>query len=163
MARLVKKSTTGAKKAVAAEVVPDFLPNTLRICAAADEHKAIDIRAYNVQGLTLVADVFVICGAASEPQVRAIFRAVKDSMAEAGVRALHTELALKGVWSVIDYGDIIFHLFRGEARTFYDLDGLWADAPLIDWNPGPSVAKASSARKKSKPAAAKAALGKKKS
>ena len=155
MARLVKKATRGAKKAVAAEAVPDFLPNTLRICAAADEHKAVDIRAYDVRGLTLVADVFVICGAASEPQVRAIFRAVTDSMAEAGVRALHTELTLKGGWSVLDYGDIIFHLFRAEARTFYDLDGLWADAPLIDLH---------LAGKKSKPAAAKkAALGQKKS
>lgn len=159
MARLVKKSTTGAEKAVAAEAVPDFLPNTLRICAAADEVKAIDIQAYDLRGLTLVADAFVICGAASEPQMRAIFRAVKDSMAAVGVRALRTEVALKGVWSVIDYGDIIFHLFREEARAFYDLDGLWADAPLIDWDPGLPVA---GAGKNSKPAA-KAALGRKKS
>jgi len=134
LARLVKKSAPDAQAASAVDSTPDFLLNTLRICSAADEYKAIDIRAYDVQGLTLVADVFVICSAASEPQVRAIFRGVKDSMAAAGIRALRTEIAFKGGWSVIDYGDILFHLFREEARAFYDLDGLWADAPVIDWN-----------------------------
>jgi ribosome-associated protein len=111
---------------------PDFYPNVVRICELADAHKAIDIRAYDVRGLTLIADAFVICSAASEPQLRAIMNAVLVGMKEVGLKALHTEGTFKGGWVVLDFSDIIFHVFREEAREFYDLDGLWGDAPLIE-------------------------------
>ena len=120
---LVKKAKTSQ---------PDFLPNTVRIGALAADHKAIDIRAYDVRGLTLIADVFLICSAASEPQLRAIFNGVKEGMKALGVGALHTEGRVHGGWLVMDYGNIVFHIFREEAREFYDLDGLWGDAPEVD-------------------------------
>jgi len=101
----------------------------MRIAALAAQHKAIDIRAYNLDGLTVVADAFVLCSAASEPQLRAIFNAVREGLREDGFRPLHTEGSFQGGWLVIDYGAVVFHLFREEARVFYDLDGLWADAP----------------------------------
>jgi len=128
LARLVRKKRNDA----AAEPEPDFLPNVLRIGSLAAKYKAIDMKAYNVQGLTLIADAFVVCSAASEPQLRAIFDGVREGMKEIKVAPIHTEGVFNGGWLVIDYGNIIFHVFRREAREFYDIDGFWGDAPLVD-------------------------------
>ena len=125
MPKLVKKS---------AKIEPDYFPKTRRAASLASDFKADDILAYDVQGLTLIADSFVICSARSEPQMKAIANGVRDGMKEVGVRALHTEGTPQDGWLVLDFGDVIFHVFRTEARKFYDLDGLWADAPRIDLN-----------------------------
>ena len=119
------------KKTVAQEPQEDFLPNALRIAACADQYKAMDIRAYDVRGLTMLADVFLVCHAASEPQMRAISHAVVDGLKEIGIRPLHEEGTFHGGWMILDYGSVIVHIFREEARAFYDLDGFWADAPLL--------------------------------
>ena len=111
---------------------PEFLPKVLRITSLAARFKAIDIKAYDVRGLTLIADSFVLCAAASEPQFRAIYKGVREGMKEAGIAPLNAEGNFRGAWLVLDYGTVIVHIFREEAREFYDLDGLWSDAPLID-------------------------------
>lgn len=126
MPRLVKKKGTQE------ETQPDFLVNTLKIAALAAERKAGDIKAYDVHELTVVADIFVLCSATSEPQLRAIFNEVRDGMKQVGVAPLHSEGTFSGGWMVIDYGSVIFHLFRKEAREYYDLDGLWGDAPQVE-------------------------------
>ena len=123
MARLTPKSS---------ERTPDFLPHVLRIGTIAADYKAIDLRAYDVRDLTLIADSFVICSAASEPQFKAIANGIRDRMKKAGVRLLRSEGEPRGGWRVLDYGIVIVHIFREEARAFYDLDGLWGDAPAID-------------------------------
>jgi ribosome-associated protein len=97
----------------------------------AAKHKAGDLKAIDVRNLTVVADAFVICSAASEPQMRAISNEVREGMRELGVSPLHSEGSYDGNWLVIDYGTVIFHLFRQEAREFYDLDDLWGDAAQI--------------------------------
>ncbi len=108
------------------------MPNTRRIADLAYHVKASDIRAYDVRGLTLVADALIICGASSQPQFRAILNTIKVGMKDIGIAPLHAEGESTGGWLVLDYGAIIVHIFRTEAREFYDLDGLWADAPRID-------------------------------
>lgn len=123
MAKLTKKQGVSE---------PDFLPNTRRVAALAADHKAYDLRAYDVRTVTIMADSFVVCSAKSEPQAKAILNGVKEGMKEIGVRALHTEGRPDSAWMVLDYGDIILHIFREEARAYYDLDGLWGDAPVID-------------------------------
>lgn len=129
MPRLVRKKKAGA---TAKETVPDFVPRARKIGEAAWKLKARDIRAYDVRDLTVVADSLVLCSASSEPQLKAIYTEVKEGMREEGIRALRSEGSFKGGWLVIDFGDIVFHLFREEARQFYDLDGLWGDAPRVD-------------------------------
>ena len=124
MPRLVKKN-------VAVETAEPFILNTRMMAALAVGKKARDIRAYDVRGLTVVADAFLLCTVTSEPQMKAVFNAVKEGLKEAGVAPLHTEGATQDGWLLLDYGSVILHLFREQARTFYDLDGLWADAPEI--------------------------------
>ncbi len=123
MAKLVKKSASAEAQ---------FLPDILRIASLADECKAKDIKAYDVRGLTLIADCLVLCSATSEPHFKALFNSTKEGMKEIGVAPLRAEGVLHGQWRVLDYGGIIVHIFREESRAFYDLDGLWADAPQID-------------------------------
>lgn len=124
MPRLVRKRR-GARE-------PEFLAHTHRVAAAAADHKALDLKAYDVRDLTLIADCFVVCSAASEPQMKAIYQSVRRQMKEVGVEPLHAEGVPSDSWLVLDFGAVIFHVFRMEAREFYDLDGLWGDAPLID-------------------------------
>ena len=122
MAKLVKK-----KKAE-----PEFFANVRRMAALATELKAGDIRAYDVRGLTDFTDALILCSAASEPQMRAIHDRLLTGMKEIGVAPFASEGTPGGGWIVIDYSDVVFHLFSEQVREFYDLDGLWGDAPLID-------------------------------
>ena len=101
------------------------------IAELAAEKKAKSIKAYNVTGLTLTTDALVICTATSEPHIKAVFNAVKEGMKADGARPVYTEGSFKDGWLLIDFGDVIFHVFREAAREFYDLDGLWADAPTL--------------------------------
>jgi len=123
LAKLVRKSKS---------TEPDFLPNTLRIAECAAKHKARDIRAYDLRGLTVMADVFVICSASSEPQVKAIYNSIRMGMKEIGILPRGAEGDAGAGWLLIDFGNIIVHVFREKAREFYDLDGLWGDAPEIN-------------------------------
>ncbi len=129
MAKLVRKKKTAE---AVVDAAPDFVANVLRIASLAAKYKAIDLKAYDVRGLTVIADAFVVCSAASEPQLRAIHDGVREGMKEIKVAPLRSEGAFTGGWLVIDYGDIIFHVFRQESREFYDIDGFWGDAPLMD-------------------------------
>jgi len=112
---------------------PDDNPAALarRIAALAAEHKATDIRALDVRDVTLLADSFVLCSANSEPQLKAICNAIKDGMKDDGWKPLHSEGATSDGWIVLDFGVAIVHIFRVEAREFYQLDDLWGDAPAI--------------------------------
>lgn len=119
-----------AKKRMATAAKP-YLANTLRIAILAAGKKAKDIKAYDVQGMTTIADSFVICTATSEPQLKAIVSSIREGMKEIAVAPLRMEGALSGGWFLIDYGEIIVHVFREQPRDFYDLDGMWGDAPEI--------------------------------
>lgn len=110
----------------------DFMPDVFRMASLAAGIRAIDLKALDVRELTIVADCFVICSAASQPQFKAIYNAVKEGMKEIGVAPLHSEGELTGGWVILDYANIIFHVFREETREYYDLDGLWGDAPLLE-------------------------------
>lgn len=116
----------------APEAAPDFLPNLYRIAEIAAQFKAINIKAYDVRGLTLVTDCFLMCSASSDRQLKAIFNGIREGMKEAGIGPTTTEGDFEGSWLLLDYGDVIVHIFREEAREFYDLDGLWGDAPMIE-------------------------------
>lgn len=109
----------------------ELLEKVLQVAEIAAEKKAGDIRAYDVRGLTLMADAFVICSTSSEPQLRAVAAAAREDMKDLGHAVLRVEGDHHCGWLIVDYGDVIFHVFREQSRTFYDLDRMWADAPEI--------------------------------
>jgi ribosome-associated protein len=109
-----------------------YLANVRRMAALAADKKAEHIRAYDVQGETAVTDCFLNITVTSEPQMKAVMNNIREGMRDVGVRPLRIEGDFHGGWVLMDYNDIIVHLFRKEAREFYDLDGVWADAPAVE-------------------------------
>lgn len=99
---------------------------------AADGKKASDIVVFDVSGLTPVADYFVICSGHSTLQVRAIADAVQEGLDRAGERLLHLEGYERGRWVLLDYGDVVVHVFLDEDREYYNIERLWADAPRLE-------------------------------
>jgi ribosome-associated protein len=105
-----------------------------RACAAAAaDKKAVDIVVLDLRGISTFTDYFVICSATSEPQVKAISSAVREQVRERlGRKPLSEDGYPVSQWVILDYGDVIVHLFQGEKRTFYDLENLWSDAKRVD-------------------------------
>lgn len=100
-----------------------------KIAAAANDKKAKDILLLNMEGLSPVTDFYVICSASNSTLVKAIADNIEDKLAEAGVHPTHKEGYADARWVLLDYGDVIAHVFLEEERDFYNLEQLWADAP----------------------------------
>ncbi|RPH50173.1 MAG: ribosome silencing factor [Desulfobacteraceae bacterium] len=93
--------------------------------------KALNIVALDVRGLTSVADFFIVCSGRSNRQVAAIADFVERTLKKAGIKPLSVEGKNEGLWVLLDYGDVIIHVFYETVRKFYDLEGLWSDAKRV--------------------------------
>ena len=102
-------------------------------CAASvlDRKKADDIRVLSVSDLTILADYFIICSAPSTTQVKALADALEEEMDKQGESLLKKEGKQGLNWILMDYGDVIVHIFYSETRDFYSIDRVWADAPRL--------------------------------
>ncbi|MBQ4518385.1 MAG: ribosome silencing factor [Clostridia bacterium] len=99
-----------------------------------DSKKAKDIKVLEVTGLTLLADYFVICSATSTTQVKALGDTLEEKLELAGEPLLKKEGKQGMQWVLMDYSDVIVHIFYQETREFYGLEKLWADAREIPLN-----------------------------
>ncbi|SPD75547.1 Ribosomal silencing factor RsfS [uncultured Desulfobacterium sp.] len=95
------------------------------------ERKAIDPVVLEIGGLTTIADYFLIASGSSSRQVQAISRHLDRRMREEGFKPYGVEGEQEGHWVLIDYGDVIVHLFYQPYREYYDLEGLWVEAPRL--------------------------------
>jgi ribosome-associated protein len=104
----------------------------VRVAArAALDKRAIDLMVLNLEGLSSVADFFLVCSARSAPQADTIAEAVRGALRAEGVRPRHNEGSAESGWLLLDYGDVVVHVFLEETRGFYALERLWGDAPLL--------------------------------
>jgi len=108
--------------------------------AAIDEKKGLGVVLLDVSGLLVITDVFVIATGASRRHVKALAEDVEDVLKDSDRRPLRREGLADGTWVLLDYGDIVIHVFDEETRSFYDLERLWGDAPRLDFQPTPSQA-----------------------
>ena len=100
------------------------------VAKAASEKKALDVVTIDMRKLPNVADYFIIASGTSSTQVKAIAdNIVKVMREDYGVRPWHVEGIREGLWVLVDYGDVVAHIFQGETRRFYNLEKLWAKAP----------------------------------
>jgi len=106
---------------------------------AALDKKASDVVLLDVQELTSLADFFVIASGRSDTQVRAIAEAVEEALRLRERRPLAVEGFRHGQWVLLDYGDVVVHVFYGPVRSFYDLERLWARAPRTEISDTPEV------------------------
>lgn len=95
------------------------------------DKKAADLTVLEVKEVSSFADYFVICHGDSTRQVRGIARNIEEKMKEAGFLPFGVEGAREGQWVLLDYEDIVVHVFLKPVREFYDLERLWAEAPRI--------------------------------
>lgn len=104
----------------------------LTAAKALDEKKGGDIAAIEITEQTTLADYFVIATGNSNTQINALCGAVEKAMDEKGVPVLRREGYRDGTWVLLDYGDIVVHVFSPEAREFYSLERLWSDGKPVD-------------------------------
>ena len=113
---------------------PDFIsdqPLLKQILNLAHSKKAGRIVALDVRGLSSLADFFIICHGESEPQVKAITDHIRKGTDN---KPRHLEGYENQNWILLDYFDIVVHVFKKDEREYYDLERLWADAPIIEIN-----------------------------
>ena len=110
---------------------PSSRARVLQCVNASLEKKAKDLIILNIKSISAFADYFIICSGSSDRQVRAIASAIQENMKKAGILPLGVEGEAAGRWILLDYNDVIIHIFLEIVRTFYDLERLWAEAPRM--------------------------------
>ncbi len=118
------------------------------VLEAAAEKKALDPVALNLSKLTSFTDCFVICSGSQRRQTQAICDEILEKLRDEGVRPTHVEGYDRGDWILLDFSDLVVHVFTPEMREFYNLERLWGDAP-------PMVATVSGTRRKKGASAAR--------
>ncbi|HET9500622.1 MAG TPA: ribosome silencing factor [Marmoricola sp.] len=99
---------------------------------AASDKLAENIIAFDVSEQLVITDAFLLCSAANDRQVKAIVDAVEDSLREVGAKPVRREGERDGRWVLIDYAEIVVHVQHEEERSFYALERLWRDCPVIE-------------------------------
>ena len=117
------------------DVILTSLERALKCAEFALDKKGVDVKILEIARISSIADYLVLATGMSDKQVQAIADSVRKGLKKFG-KALDIEGVREGKWVVIDYGDVLVHIFVDELRHYYDLDKLWGDAPLID-NPEP--------------------------
>lgn len=97
-----------------------------------DEKKAIDIKVIDISKISVIADYFIITGGSNERQVKAIADNVEEKLGKEGVVAKSIEGYHNANWILMDYGDVIIHIFNQEDRLFYDLERIWMDGQSVE-------------------------------
>jgi ribosome-associated protein len=100
----------------------------------ASDKKASHIVILELTHLTIMCNYFVICTGESSPQIKAIADHILENLSKVGVKPQGIEGRQQGHWVLIDFGDVVVHIFDREKRAYYELEKLWLDAPRIDPN-----------------------------
>ncbi|MBI1937341.1 MAG: ribosome silencing factor [Ignavibacteriales bacterium] len=94
--------------------------------------KGYNIKILDLRKLSAIADFFVVCSADSDRQVKAIADEVDEKLIEQGIKCLHREGYETLNWILLDYFDVVVHVFKVDARNYYNLEKFWGDAPVIE-------------------------------
>jgi ribosome-associated protein len=110
---------------------PDTATRVRDAVISAEDRKAIDLKVLHLAKVSDFTDYFLICSGGSERQVQAIADSIQARLRGEKVRPLHVEGYNRGQWVLLDYGDLVVHVFQEEPRRFYALERLWGDAPDV--------------------------------
>ncbi len=109
----------------------DSLDLANKITSLIFNKKGFDVHILDLRKVTTMSDYFVICSADSDTQVRAIADEVDKTLRDEGIKSWHREGYKALSWVLLDYVDVVVHVFKKDAREFYNLEKLWGDAPVI--------------------------------
>lgn len=110
---------------------PDSVALTLAAAEAASSKLAEHVLAFDVSDQLAIADVFLLCSAPNDRQVRAVVDAIEDRLAQRGRNPVRREGERAGRWVLLDYLDLVVHVMHTEERDFYSLERLWKDCPAV--------------------------------
>ena len=110
---------------------PDAVALAIAAAEAASDKLAEDIVAIDVSEKLVITDVFVLCSAANDRQVRAVVDAVEERLHGLGAKPLRREGESEGRWVLLDFGDVVVHVQLAEERIHYAIERLWKDCPFI--------------------------------
>jgi ribosome-associated protein len=100
---------------------------------AASAKQAADVVILDVRSLIVITDYFVICSAATQRQIKTVIESIEDAIRPMGERPARREGEAGAGWWLLDYIDVVVHVFGDEERAYYDLERLWRDAPRVTW------------------------------
>ena len=109
----------------------DSLEKALFCGKTANDNKAIELVILELKNETALADYFIICNGTSDRHVKAMAEDIEHKLKEKGIKALGKEGMQESKWILLDYDDVIIHIFQKEERDFYDLELLWDECPRI--------------------------------
>jgi ribosome-associated protein len=138
MSLAAKKTTTATtprvatKKRVSKAKESQTRELALAIAQAALDKKALDVEIIDVTGKVDYADFVVVMSATSDRQANAIAKNIDTELSRAGSRAMSIEGLPQGAWVLMDYGDVVVHIFHEDTRGYYDLEALWSDAERVE-------------------------------
>ncbi len=113
-------------------MIPSSSKEKAFLCARALlDRKAIDLVILEVKNLSSFTDYFLICSGNSDRQVQAIASHIEEKLGEKGILPLGIEGKREGRWVLLDYGEVVIHVFYQPVREFYDLERLWSEAPRL--------------------------------
>ena len=101
---------------------------------ALDEKKAMDIKVIDIHEVSVLADYFIIASGSNQNQVQAMVDNVEEQLGKAGYESKQIEGTKNSSWILMDYGDLIIHIFDEENRLFYDLERIWRDGKTMETN-----------------------------
>ena len=101
-------------------------------CAALEEKKAEDLKVINIENVSVLADYFIIASGMNKNQVQTLVDNVEEKMVKAGYHTKQVEGYASANWILLDYGDIVIHVFDTENRLFYDLERIWRDGKTME-------------------------------
>lgn len=113
--------------------VPQSSDVAIAAARAAAAKQATDIVILDVHEVIVITDFFVIATGTSDRQVKTIVDEVEKALREQGVKPVRREGETEGRWVLLDYVDVVVHVFAEEERDYYSLERLWSDAPRVDW------------------------------
>jgi ribosome-associated protein len=102
-----------------------------RAARAARDKKALDLVVLDVRAVSSIADYFLVCSGRSSTHMETIADAIHMELKAEGVRPLHAEGLASSGWMLLDYGDVLMHVFLEDTRVYYALERLWGDAPAV--------------------------------
>jgi ribosome-associated protein len=124
--------TTGDK---GSQVLPDSKDVAIAAARASSDKQADDVVILDVHELIVITDFFVICSAGNRRQVKTVIENVEERLRDQlGVRPVRREGEADAGWWLLDYIDVVVHVFGTDERSYYDLERLWRDAPRVTWD-----------------------------
>ena len=124
------------------QATPEAITAARTAAAAIDDKKGEDILALDLSGLLVVTDVFLVATGTSTRHVKTLVDDAEEALRDVDRRPIRREGVDYGEWVLLDYGDLVIHVFDRETRAYYELERLWADAPAIDLELSSSIAQA---------------------